>query len=368
MQSITNLKNTIKKYSNPNSGNFIVVDRPDFKHIVHKDLSLKFRKSDGYTVMEGNNEDTYSPVGAFICDIEATTICHGVPQADGTKKLCEFCYKNGNPNGTYMTIDTYKTVLNNLNQNNTITQVALGVDAEAKTNPDLEAILAYTRSVGIVPNLTVAALDDETAQLVAKYCGATAVSVYDCFDTAFDTIKKLTDLGMNQINIHRCIYEENFDETMSIIDAIGSDPRLAKLNAIVFLSLKQKGRGIGYQRLSDEKFQRLYDRCIDDKIRFGMDSCSSHRFLEAAKKYGNHDDIVDYVEPCESYGQMSSYCNVDGHYFPCSFVEGALGWETGIDLTRKDLNFLDDVWYSPKLSDYRARSLACGRKCLHYKI
>ena len=160
--------------------------------------------------------------------------------------LVHNCYKQNYPVGNYMTIDTYRKVLDNINRYKTITQVALGADAEAKTNPDLEAILAYTRASGVVPNITVASLDDETADLIADYCGGCAVSVYDDFDVAFDTIKKLTDRGMNQVNIHRCIHEDNFESTMKLLDAIGDDSRLEKHHAIVFLSLKQKGRGIGF--------------------------------------------------------------------------------------------------------------------------
>lgn len=38
-----------------------------------------------------------------------------------------------------------------------------------------------------------------------------------------------------------------------------------------------------------------------------------------------------YVEPCEIC-RFSSYVNVDGEYFPCSFVEGLPGWEHGINV------------------------------------
>lgn len=356
MQNLTKQSPRMYHFDHPKTGKFRVVETDTTKSIHHPDIQIGFRKTDGYTVTEGNNVDSYSPIGAFIADIEITTICHGVPQKDGTKKLCEMCYKQGSPNGTYMSIDTYRKVLDNINKYKTITQVALGADAEAKTNPDLEAILAYTRASGVVPNITVASLDDETADLIADYCGGVAVSVYDDFDVAFDTIKKLTDRGMNQVNIHRCIHEDNFESTMKLLDSIGNDSRLEKLHAVVFLSLKQKGRGIGFQRLSDEKFRELYRRCVEEKISFGMDSCGSKKFLDAASEYGNYDQIVDYVESCES-SRMSAYVNVGGKFSPCSFIEGISGWETGIDVTG-DIDFLSDVWHHPDTVEFRNKLLA----------
>lgn len=346
---------------NKNSGDFKVSDSDKFKIVSHPDLTMKFRKSDGLTVTEGKNEDLFSPAGCYIADIEVTTICHGVPQPDGSKKLCSVCYKKNSSVGTFMSIDTYRKVLDNINQNNVLTQVALGVDAEAKTNPDLEEIFAYTRSKGIVPNLTVAALDDETANLIAKYCGAVAVSRYDNKDICYDTIKKLTDLGMTQVNMHFCIHNDNFDSVMETLDDIRSDSRLEKLNAVVFLSLKQKGRGIGFQRLSDERFSVLYKRCIEEKIRHGFDSCTATRYMNESINYGNYEDVVEYSQSCESTRE-SLFCNVDGQFFPCSFVEKTKGWETGLDLTNPNINFLDDVWYHPRTVEFRNK-LLCTKDC-----
>ena len=351
---------------------FTVLDTDRFKIIDHPDISLKFNKENGYTIMEGNNEETYSPVGAFIADIEVTTSCKGIPDENGIKKPCAFCYKSNSPIGTYMNLETYKNVLNNLNQNNTVTQVALGVDSEADTNPDLEEIFKYTRSIGIVPNLTVANITDEKVDMLVKYIGACSVSRYSDKNYCYDSVKRLTDRGMTQINIHQLVAEETFDQIIETLDDIKTDPRLAKLNAIVLLSLKQKGRGEKFHRLSDDKFEIIYRRCIEQKIAFGSDSCGCNKLIDAAKKYGNYERIKDYAEPCES-GLFSSYCNVDGIFFPCSFSENIEGWETGIDLSKPLKSFLEECWYHDKTVAFRNKllnNLDCNncRQCPVYKI
>ena len=93
-------------FEHPIAGKFHVVETEFKKSIHHPDIQIGFRKTDGFTITDGNNVDSYSPVGAVIADIEITTVCHGVPQKDNSKSLCTFCYKGNNPNGTYMSIDT----------------------------------------------------------------------------------------------------------------------------------------------------------------------------------------------------------------------------------------------------------------------
>lgn len=343
-----------------------VIDTEEMKKIYSEDINLVFRKKDGLTMMWGPNEETYSPIGPFIADIEVTTSCRGI-KVNGKYKVCDFCYKANNPNGTYMQLDTYKKVLNNLNQNNTITQVALGLDSEAETNPDLENILQHTRELGIVPNATVASLTEEKANMLLNYVGAIAVSRYEDKNVCYNTIKLLTDNGLDQTNMHIMLSAQTYDWVLETLEDIGSDERLNALNAIVFLSLKHKGRGKSFNSLTQEQFEHIYKICTDRNISFGFDSCTAHKVIAAAKKYGDYDKMKDLIEPCESYGSFSSYVNVEGKYFPCSFVEGEKDWEEGIDLS-KDIDFIKDCWYNDTLVKYRNLSLACGRKCVHFNI
>jgi hypothetical protein len=339
----------------------MVRDTKLWKEIFSESINLRFRKRDGYTEMFGENEDTHSPIGPFIADIEITTSCLGVPDKNGIKRGCDFCYKSNNPNGTYMNLETYKKVLGNLNQNNTITQVALGVDSEASQNPDLESILKHTRNIGIIPNITIANITEETGKMLMKYIGAAAVSRYQNKECCYDTIKLLSDLGLKQVNMHFCIHSRNYDDLMETLSDIKTDPRLAGLNAIVLLSLKQKGRGVSFKPLDFDKFYNVYEYMIKNGLNFGFDSCTANKCIIAAKKYGNYEEIKDYVEACES-SAFSLYSSVKGKFYPCSFIENAIGWEDGLDLTDVSVNFLKDVWFHPKTVEFREK-LLCDRDC-----
>jgi len=73
------------------------------------------------------------------------------------------------------------------------------------------------------------------------------------------------------------------------------------------------------------------------------------------------------VEPCES-GLFSTYINVEGRFFPCSFSEGADDWKDGIDCTGDDFDFLKDVWFSDKVVEWRKKLLGNCRNCPIYEV
>ena len=74
----------------------------------------------------------------------------------------------GNPAGLKKVIDAMPFV----------TQIAFGVDAQCTSNPYTFEIMKYAREKGIVPNVTVADISDNTADFLATTCGAVAVSRY----------------------------------------------------------------------------------------------------------------------------------------------------------------------------------------------
>lgn len=129
-----------------------------------------------------NDDPVMAPVPEIL-DIEVTDICKG-PGG----KLCPFCYKANTPMGTYMPFETFATIIDRMPW---LTQIALGVDAQGTSNPDLPQMMEYARSKGIVPNLTVADIDDKIADMIATYAGACAVSRYDDKNYCYDSIKKL---------------------------------------------------------------------------------------------------------------------------------------------------------------------------------
>jgi hypothetical protein len=71
------------------------------------------------------------------------------------------------------------------------------------------------------------------------------------------------------------------------------------------------------------------------------------------------------VEACESSCQ-SAYINEHGEYFPCSFTEGTLGWETGIKVTQYDS--FAEVWNHKRTDDFRHKLLRNNRACIIYEV
>ena len=339
-------------------------ENEEVKLIRSKDYNYNFNKINGYFERWGktlNDDPEYAPFPEIL-DLEITTSC---------KYCCPWCYKSNNINGKNLSFGNFKIIFDKINKNNTLTQIAFGVDAHCTSNPDIWKMMEYCREHSVIPNVTVAELDDETADLISKYCGACAVSQYDNKDICYNTVKKLTDRGMNQINIHKMLCFEKYNQVIELIDDVKTDERLSKLNAVVFLSLKQKGRGIFFNKLEPEQFISIIKRSFDKKINFGFDSCTAPKFLKVSKLLGLYDKVHIYTEPCES-SLFSSYINVDGKFFPCSFSENIEGWEDGIDVLKCN-DFVKDIWMHKKTIEFRnnlIKNLDCNkcRYCPFYDI
>jgi hypothetical protein len=178
----------------------------------------------------------------------------------------------------------------------------------------------------------------------------------------------------NAINIHYMISTETYDGAFEVLNDKMNDSRLSEMNAIVFLSLKPKGRAKDkYTSLSQEKFDALLNYALDNHIACGMDSCSAQKFLTTIRGTENYDKYSNFVEPCEST-RMSSYFNTHGKFFPCSFIEGQItdtgDWTEGLDgVNTKD--FMKDIWNNSKTNAFRNKCIECnntGVSCPHYTI
>jgi hypothetical protein len=335
--------------------NFKIVDSKSLKIIAGPGFNHMFNKVTGFAATWGNTKEEdpeMSPVGPLIADIEITTICTGI---NGI--VCPFCYKANTPKGDNMSFETFKKVFDKLPKS--ISQIALGVDSHATSNPDTWRICEYMRSKGVIPNMTVAQIDDETADKISKTLGACAVSRYADKNVCYDSVKKLTDRGMTQCNIHIMASSQTYERIIETLQDRLIDPRLAKLNAIVILSLKQKGRGVKFTPLTQEEFNKIVKFALDMEIGIGFDSCSAFKFLTSVKDHKNFAKFVQLSEPCEST-LFSVYVNTFGKFFPCSFTEGTEGWEEGLDIP-SCVDFLKDVWYNPKTVEFRKNLL--GTSC-----
>ena len=333
-----------------------VIDSSIVKRVSSEDYNYLFNKTTGYFSRWGKNkeDDPVTAPAPEILDIEIS--------AGPCSQNCTFCYKeNGKGPLLNMTFGMFKNIFDKISATKVLTQIAFGI-TDIYTNPDFFKMMEYCRENGVIPNYTTSGfdLDDEAVKKTRELCGATAVSIHDK-NVAFNAIKKLTDSGMTQINIHWVLMEENYEDTFKLIDELKADERTQKLNALVFLAYKPKGRNAGkFNSIKDaSKYQKLMEYAKEKGINIGFDSCSCPVVFKASREE-DFEYISTVGEPCEST-LFSSYINVNGDFFPCSFTEGEPGWETGISVLEAD-NF-NKVWKDPRVKEFREKLIHTSEKC-----
>lgn len=331
-----------------------LAENPMIKFLRSDDYNFNFNKTTGFFMRWGKTfEDnpTHSVFGPELVDIEISTVCNGVPGAGP----CKFCYKSNTGKGENMTLNQFKDLFSNLPK--TVMQIAFGI-GDLDGNPDMRSIFEYTREKGVIPNVTIngAGLTDEWAEWLAKTCGAVAVSYYDG-DLTDRAVRLLKAKGLDQVNIHHMLAAETLDAAYDIIERYKNG---LPFNAVVFLGLKQKGRATkGFSPVPEEEFKKLVDVAIQQKVPIGFDSCSAFKFL---RNVNNPEQYEQSVEPCEST-LFSSYFNVEGKFFPCSFIEGTTGWENGIDAK--------GFWDHQRTVEFRNKVIQAHkncRSCVYYEI
>ena len=157
------------------------------------------------------------------------------------------------------------------------------------------------------------------------------------------------------INIHCLLSQETYDSVFELLNDVYNDKRLKDLNAIVFLSLKQKGRGTNFNKLSDEQFKKIIDTCFEKQISFGMDSCSCPKFFNAIEDRRDKNRLKTYCESCESC-LYSMYIDANGIFYTCSFMEKEGDWSDGIDM-KQIKDFIKDFWYEKRVVEWRNKSI-----------
>lgn len=363
-----------------------IIETGNLKKVRSKDYNYNFDKENGMFISWSDkleNDAEFCPYGPNICDIEISTICHGignikeynVNEPYKSCKPCNFCYKTNSGCGKNMSLDTLKKLLFKLPK--TVCQVAYGIGS-LDSNPDLWGILEYTRSQGIVPNITINGwhLTDEYAEKLAKVCGAISVSKYAPKDVCYNAVEKLGKLKdkdgytLRQVNIHQLIAHETVKSCIEVIDDKINDERLEKLDSIVYLTLKPKGDRNTLHVPTCEDYKEVLTHAINNNIQIGSDSCGSGILYKVFKDMDMEDRVKNSIISCESFGIESAYINVDGIFYPCSFAEGVGEWQEGLDVLNCN-DFLQDIWFNEKLNKYRELSIKtkdCNgcRKCLIY--
>jgi MoaA/NifB/PqqE/SkfB family radical SAM enzyme len=329
-----------------------ILENSDAKFIVSPDFNVYFNKNTGYTQTWGRDIDEdpqYSPFGPIIMDISISNKCFN---------NCQFCYRSLTPKGESMGLETFKKIFHKLPR--TVTQIAFGL-GDLFAAEDVFEIFQYTRDHGVIPNVTInGRITREEAEKLTSVCGAVSVSHYSD-DACYSAVEMLSKAGLKQVNIHQLVSQETEDQCKQVLIDAKTDPRLKGLNAIVYLSLKRRGRGEGYHPLSKAKKFELFKLIQESGIGYGYDSCGSTSFLEYLKMT-NQPELEQYVEPCESTC-FSGYINVQGQFHACSFDENG----EGLDVLTAD-DFIKDIWMNPKTVEWRTKLLNCGRNCPLYKL
>ena len=337
-----------------------IFDKENRKALISENYNFIFNKDTGFFARWGKTfkEDPQtSPFGNEILDLEISSgKCMG---------KCKFCYKdNGGDQPTHnMTFEEFKIIFKKLPR--TVCQIAFGI-CDISTNSDFFLMMEYAREHNVIPNYTCHGLDvtPEVAKRTSELCGAVAVSLVNKEKT-YDAVKMFSiNNNMNQCNLHFMLSTETYDKAFKVIDDISLDPRLKKLNAIVFLQYKHKNPKSTFHSVLDvDKYTKLINYCDEKKINYGFDSCSAHIFIESLKDNPNKEKIEQMAEPCESIC-MSYYINCKGIGYPCSFVEGI---EEGVDVLNCE-DFLEDVWNGKISKKWRKKLLKNNRNCPVYDL
>lgn len=329
-----------------------------YKAFVSPSYNYIYNKSNGNFCRWGKTKDDdplFAPAPELL-DLEIST--GGCPGVNG--KVCKFCYKNNGPdNPQNMTFAEFKNIIDKFSKS--LTQIAFGITG-VQTNPDFIPMMKYAKKIGITPNFTLSGSDltSGLADEIASIVGGLAVSVYDTDpNVCYNTVKMFTDRGIKQTNIHLMISQETLEFSYRVGEDIKNDERLAELNAVVLLGVKPKGRARGaFKSLSQQDFNGLCKRFIEDDINIGFDSCNAPKFDNFAKTYFSKEqsEMAEMLsESCEST-LFSSYINSKGIFFPCSFCEGEQEWNKGINVLEVE-DFVRDVWFNERTVEWRNKLL-----------
>jgi len=281
--------------------------------------------------------------------------------------LVHNCYKSNSadkPNQT-MSAKVFKTILDKFPPS--LCQIAFGI-TDLQNTPDLWEIMQYTRSKGIIPNITINGQNLTSTEVLrlVNLCGSVAVSRYSNTDICYEAVHQLTTAmktegtTLKQVNIHQILHQDFLPSIYQLFEDYRTDERLKDLNAVVFLLLKPKGERNNLQPLQEpDIFIQLLERAEEVGLTIGMDSCSAPLVLKAAEKL-DKPELIQSILPCES-GLESIYLDVNGLVFPCSFCPGDIDFEP-IDMTKVS-DFKKDVWYAPQIIKWREKLINSSSKC-----
>lgn len=269
-------------------------------------------------------------------------------------KGCDYCYRDSKNNSSFMSLDNYEYLLNELQHSKwgNIFQIAIG-GGEPLEHPQLKQIIEATISRNIVPNLTTNGfhLDGEYASYFKGRIGAVALSVTDIKALDLDKIKILLKESV-RINIHYVLSNRNISQAVDILKG-KYNKILHGLNSVIFLTHKPHGRGSMTDILKINANLKNFIKQIDHimcSARIGFDACFVPLLLHFTKTDST------YIDSCEG-GFFSIYIDESLNIKPCSFDNNG-----SYTFNLREYSF-SDIW-EYKLDRYRAEVVNhCKREC-----
>ena len=266
------------------------------------------------------------------------------------------CYQSGGSlDRANMTLADFKTIADQCEGK--VHQFALGGRGDPDMHENFEEILAYSRSKGIVPNMTTSGygLTEENAKIIAKYCGAAAVSWYRN-DYTYKAIEMLVAAGVT-VNVHYVLGNDSIDEAIEILQA-GKLP--AGVGRMIFLLFKPVGQG-DYANVipaGDRRIETLFSLMDNPEVTkiVGYDSCCVPALVNNNKGI----DPQSY-DSCEG-GRFSAYISADMKMTTCSFDR-----KETYAVSLRDSS-IAQVWESAEFNQFRDNLRNACPDCGHKDI
>jgi len=323
---------------------------------------IKVVKTDKYMIMFdmktgreiltgiGNNPDP------FVLEYPSLIDCGIMGRCENN---CKICYQGNNHYDSNMSLENFKMIIDQ-SKSQTF-QIAIGGFGDPNQHENFKEILEYCRQNNIIPNYTSSGnkLTDEQVE-ISKLCGAVAVSDYNQPFT-YQALNKFLNADI-KTNIHFVLTTETFSRAIDVLD--GKDVwnnqfDISKLNAVIFLLFKPKGKGKTRPDLipSDEQIKLFIKKIREPKVSFklGMDSCLVNK-LATLDNLTKDEEI--FLDTCEA-SRASMYITPDLKAVPCSFADYNTN---GVQITKE--NTIKEIWANSEPFN-RCRGLLneCKTKC-----
>lgn len=288
---------------------------PFDKCYFDQDYFLGFNTKTGEEILTGihNKPDPFILKLPSLIDIGIMGHC---------ENRCDICYQ-GSDHEDHMDISDFIKIIDQIKHHTN--QVALGGRGDPNKHPEFDQFVIYARRNGVVPNYTTSGngLTQDEVDLTKEYCGGVAVSNYNK-DYTYEALNRFINSGIKP-NIHFVYTRDSYQDALNIIDGIDIwEGRfdIRKLNAVVFLLFKRKGRATNLVDLVPTYYQinllcnYIKEKASERSFDIGLDSCLVNYYDDIIKNRDSSDSLS--LDTCEA-SRMSAYISPSLIMTPCSF-------------------------------------------------